>query len=206
VKLAAVWERGHGVARDATSFALLWAGTGLGLAVDFGGALYTGATGGAGEIGYMRLGLRPTGDGELPPTFDDVLGLAAVSALAVEQGLPPDPGAAVATARQDLARGMPFLCELARRVAGGLAPIVAVLDPPLVVLAGPTLVPGGQVLVELVSEELRAMSPFDSRLAISEVRGSPVLRGGLDAGLARLRGRLFGQDGSAGGGSSTAAP
>jgi len=206
VKLAAVWERGHGVARDATSFALLWAGTGLGLAVDFGGTLYTGATGGAGEIGYMRLGLRPAGDGSLPPTFDDVLGMVAVSALATEQGLPADPGAAVAAARQDLTHGMPFLSELARRVAGGLAPIVAVLDPPLVVLAGPTLVPGGQVLVQLVSEELRAMSPFDSRLAISEVQGSPVLQGGLDAGLARLRGRLFGQDGSTGAGTSQAAP
>ena len=61
VKLAAVWERGHGAARDADSFALLWIGTGVGLAVDIGGSLYTGATGGAGEIGYMRLGLRPIG-------------------------------------------------------------------------------------------------------------------------------------------------
>jgi predicted NBD/HSP70 family sugar kinase len=206
VKLAAVWERGHGVAREVASFALLWAGTGLGLAVDFGGTLYTGATGGAGEIGYMRLGLRPRGEGELPPTYDDVLGVKAVSTLASEHGLPVEPGAAVAAARQDLTHGMPFLSELARRLAGGLAPIVAVLDPPLVVLAGPTLVPGGQVLVELVSEELRAMSPFDSRLAVSEVRGSPVLQGGLDSGLARLRERLFGQGRAAGAGTSRAAP
>src|SRR4051794_29615470 len=206
VKLAAVWERGHGVAREVPSFALLWAGTGLGLAVDFGGTFYTGATGGAGEIGYMRLGLRPRGEGELPPTYDDVLGVKAVSALATEHGLPVEPGAAVAAARQDLTHGMPFLSELARRLAGGVAPIVAVLDPPLVVLAGPTLVPGGQVLVELVGEELRAMSPFDSRLAVSEVRGSPVLQGGLDSGLARLRGRLFEQGRSAGSGTSQAAP
>jgi predicted NBD/HSP70 family sugar kinase len=90
---------------------------------------------------------------------------------------------------------MPFLSELARRLAGGLAPIVAVLDPPLVVLAGPTCVPGGEVLVQLVSEELRAMSPFNTRLAVSEVQGSPVLQGGLDAGLARLRTRLFADGG-----------
>jgi predicted NBD/HSP70 family sugar kinase len=195
VKLAAVWERGRGAARDATSFALLWAGTGLGMALDINGAVYTGATGGAGEIGYMRLGVRPAGGGDLPPTFDDLLGGRAVARLAQEHGLPPDPGAAVAAARADLSRGMPFLSELARRLAGGLAPIVAVLDPPLVVLAGPTCVPGGEVLVQLVGEELRAVSPFGTRLAVSEVQGSPVLQGGLDAGLARLRARLFAEGG-----------
>jgi hypothetical protein len=46
-----------------------------------------------------------------------------------------------------------------------------------------------------VSEELRAMSPFETRLAVSEVHGSPVLQGGLDAGLARLRARLFADGG-----------
>lgn len=196
VKLAATWERAHGAARDVPSFALLWAGTGLGLAIDFGGSLYTGATGGAGEIGYMRLGRRPARGGALPPTFHDLVGIEAVTALALEHGLPDEPGAAVAAAREDLSRGMPFLSELARRLADGLGPIVAVLDPPLVVLAGPTCVPGGEVLVQLVGEELRATSPFDTRLAVSEVQGSPVLEGGLDFGLARVRDRLFGEPGS----------
>jgi predicted NBD/HSP70 family sugar kinase len=196
VTLAAVWERGHGAGRDAPSFALLWAGTGLGLALDLGGSVYTGATGGAGEIGYMRLGLRPTGGGDdLPPTFHDLVGAEAVQALADEHGLPPSPSAAVTEARRDLGRGMPFLAELARRLAGGLAPIVAVLDPPLVVLAGPTCSPGGEVLVQLVSEELRAMSPYHTRLVASECDGSPVLQGGLDAGLTRLRARLFADGG-----------
>jgi predicted NBD/HSP70 family sugar kinase len=195
VKLAAVWERGHGAAREVPAFALLWAGTGLGLAVDFNGTIYTGATGGAGEIGYMRLGLRSAEDGTLPATFHDLIGVEAVEALARQHGLPASPAVAVATARADLTRGMPFLSELARRLAGGLAPIVAVLDPPLVVLAGPTCVPGGEVLVQLVSEELRRMSPFNTRLAVSQVQGSPVLQGGIDAGLARLRTRLFADGG-----------
>ena len=197
VKLAAVWERGQGAAQEVPSFALLWAGTGLGLAIDLGGTLHTGATGSAGEIGYMRLGLRPTDDGALPATFHDLVGIEAVAALAREHDLPTAPGAAVAAARQDLARGMPFLSELARRLAGGLAPIVAVLDPPLVVLAGPTCAPGGEVLVQLVQEELRAISPFTTRLAVSQAHGSAVLQGGLDAGLTRLRERLFADGGRA---------
>ena len=139
--------------------------------------------------------MKPTDSGPLPPTFHALVGVEAVEALAREHGLPPAPAAAVAAARQDLSRGMPFLAELARRLAGGLAPIVAVLDPPLVVLAGPTLAPGGEVLVQLVREELRAMSPFDTRLAVSEVDGSPVLQGGLDAALAAVRTRLFAEGG-----------
>src|SRR4051812_11550224 len=89
VTLAAVWERGHGAGRDAASFALLWAGTGLGLSLDLGGSVYTGATGGAGEIGYMRLGLRPTGGGELPPTFPDLVGGEAGAAPAGRHRVPP---------------------------------------------------------------------------------------------------------------------
>jgi predicted NBD/HSP70 family sugar kinase len=139
----------------------------------------------------MRLGLRPPEGGELPPMFHDLVGVEAVAALAREHGLPPEAGAAVAAARQDLVRGMPFLSELARRLAGGLAPIVAVLDPPLVVLAGPTCAAGGEVLVQQVGEELRTMSPFRTRLAVSEAVGSPVLEGGLEAALDRLRTALF---------------
>jgi predicted NBD/HSP70 family sugar kinase len=138
----------------------------------------------------MRLGLRPRA-GELPPTFHDLLGPEALTALAAEHDLPPDPTAAVAAARRDLARGMAFLSEVARRLAGGLAPIVAVLDPPLVVLAGPTCVPAGELLVQLVSEELRAVSPFQPRLTVSAAGGDAVLRGALDIGLLRVRSRLF---------------
>jgi predicted NBD/HSP70 family sugar kinase len=190
VKLAAVWERRHGAAQDVASFALFWAGTGLGLAVDLGGTVYAGATGGAGEVGYMRLGMRPA-TGELAPTFDDLVGRDAMRALAAEHGLPSEPGEAVAAARRDLTRGMAFLSELARRLAGGLLPVVAVLDPPLLVLAGPTCVPGGELLVQLVSDELRAVSPFRPRLAVSAAQGDAVLHGALDVGLARLRNRLF---------------
>lgn len=191
VKLAAIWERRHGAGRGASSFALVWVGTGLGLAADHGGVILTGANGAAGEIGYMRLGLRPSRGKALPPTFHDLVGPTAVEALARQYSLPHNPREAVAAARQDLNRGIPFLVEFARRLASALAPIIAVLDPELVVLAGPTCVPGGEVLVQLVTEELRTTSPFETRVAVSEADGSPVIHGALDAGLARLRAGLF---------------
>jgi hypothetical protein len=59
--------------------------------------------------------------------------------------------------------------------------------------------------VQLVREELRVISPFDTRLATSEVQASPVLQGGLEAGLVQLRGRLFGDGARTTGGRRQAA-
>ena len=191
VNLAAVWERRHGAARDVGAFVLLWVGEGLGLSIDLGGTLYAGATGGAGEIGYMPLGLAAAG-GTPPPTFEDLAGAPAVTAIARAHGFDGSASEAVAAARADLSRGLPVLSELARRLAGGLAPIVAVLDPPLVVLAGSTSVAGGEDLARLVSHELRAVSPFDTPIALTRATGSPVLQGALDSALDRVRASVLG--------------
>src|SRR5581483_11760205 len=103
----------------------LWFGDGLGLAIDLGGTLLRGASGGAGEIGYMPLVVPPSTD------LHDVVGGQAVLALARRYGIEADsPGEAV------LKAGTEMLAELAERIAVGLAVVVAVLDPALVVLAG----------------------------------------------------------------------
>src|SRR5256886_3826134 len=60
VNLAAVAERRRGVAGAADSFALLWFGEGLGLAIDLGGTLLRGASGGA-------RGIRDMPPGPFPP-------------------------------------------------------------------------------------------------------------------------------------------
>ncbi len=59
VNLAAIAERRYGGLADIGSFALLWVSDGLGLAIDLGGELHRGATGGAGEIGYMPVPAPP---------------------------------------------------------------------------------------------------------------------------------------------------
>ena len=55
VNLAAVAERRHGHGAAAHTFALMWLGEGLGLAIDLDGVILRGARGGAGEIGYMPV-------------------------------------------------------------------------------------------------------------------------------------------------------
>jgi predicted NBD/HSP70 family sugar kinase len=183
--LAAVGERTRGCSRDVDTFALLWVGEGLGLAVHFGGGLYEGATGGAGEVGYIPVGGRSV-------TFQDSVGASAVLELARRHGLVGATAeAVVASAVEDPSR-RPFLKELAGRLATGVATIAAVLDPPLLVLGGTTCQAGGELLVTLTSEELADMSPFRTRLAVSAVEGSPVLAGAQDVAVAHGRQQVFG--------------
>jgi predicted NBD/HSP70 family sugar kinase len=184
--LAAVGERTRGCAGGVDTFALLWVAEGLGLAVHFGGGLYEGATGGAGEVGYIPVGGRSL-------TFQDSVGASAVLELARRHSLVgATADSVVARAVREPAR-QPFLNELAERLATGVATIVAVLDPPLLVLGGATCLAGGESLVELTSRKLAEMSPFRTHLALSAVEGSPVLAGAQDLAVAHGRQDVFGR-------------
>jgi predicted NBD/HSP70 family sugar kinase len=125
--------------------------------------------------------------------FHEMVGPTAVLDLAARHRLPgEDAAAAVAAGVAAGRKGRSFLDELARRLATGLAPIVAVLDPPLVVLAGPTCVAGGDLLVELASHHLRDSSPFRTPLTLTGVPDNPVLSGAVTTAAERARVDLFG--------------
>jgi predicted NBD/HSP70 family sugar kinase len=184
VNLAAVAERRRGVASGAESFALLWFGEGLGLAIDLGGRLLRGASGGAGEIGYLPLVVPPSPD--LRPDLHDVVGGRAVLALAKEYGIDAaTPGEAVRQA------GTAMLAALAERIAVGLAVVVAVLDPALVVLAGEVGQAGGTALRDAVLTAARGTGPINPEIAVTGLADDAVLLGALDAALAEVRADLI---------------
>jgi predicted NBD/HSP70 family sugar kinase len=184
VNLAAVAERRRGVAGGAESFALLWFGEGLGLAIDLGGTLLRGASGGAGEIGYLPLVVPPSPD--LRPDLHDVVGGRAVLALAKEYGIDAaTPGEAV------LQAGTAMLAALAERIAVGLAVVVAVLDPALVVLAGEVGQAGGTALRDAVLAAACGTGPMNSEIAVTGIADDAVLLGALDAALAEVRADLI---------------
>jgi predicted NBD/HSP70 family sugar kinase len=191
VNLAAVAERRHGVARSADSFAVLWVSAGLGLAIDLGGRLHRGATGGAGEIGYMPV----LGGGPDKPakSFQNMVGAPAVRALAREHGVIAR--TAVQAVEKACAANDPestaFIDELALRLASGLAVITAVLDPDLVVLSGDTCAAGGQKLARRVQRALRRVSKLRPALLVSGVPGNPALAGALELSLNNARDELF---------------
>ncbi|MGA7690598.1 MAG: ROK family transcriptional regulator, partial [Jiangellales bacterium] len=131
VNLAATAENRLGAAVDESDFVLVWIGAGVGLAVTVNGRLHSGATGAAGEIGYLPVPGVPLPervDQISQGAFQQLVGAPALAVLAYQHGLDVDPrrdAAAVATAVAHAAGGGHdvFLHELARRVALGVASV-----------------------------------------------------------------------------------
>jgi predicted NBD/HSP70 family sugar kinase len=201
VNLAAVAEQAVGAAaHGARDFVVLWIAEGIGAAVVIDGRLHRGATGGAGEVGYMPVPgapvVRSIGRGTTGG-FQALAGAPAVLKLARQHGFTgADAQGAVARAAAAVAQPGPaavqqaagrLLAELADRLATGLAPIVAVLDPELIVLTGAIPRAGADPLRELVAEALHGMAIPRPRLVASAVADNPVLAGAIHAALAATR-------------------
>jgi predicted NBD/HSP70 family sugar kinase len=84
-----------------------------------------------------------------------------------------------------------MLAELAERIAVGLLAVVAVLDPPLVVLAGEVGQVGGVALRDAVSTAIRGVAPLETEIATTGLTDDPVLLGALDAAQAEVREELI---------------
>ncbi|MFD8302942.1 ROK family protein [Streptomyces sp. NPDC059690] len=203
VNLAAVAEQRLGAARGHEDFVLLWNEGGLGAALVLGGRLHRGWTGGAGEVGFLpvpgvplvRQVTRANSGG-----YQELAGSQAVPRLARELGIDAIPsgpyaGAAAAlverAATEDTGPYRLLLETYATRLATGLASLVSVLDPELVVLSGASLTAGGEVLRALVQAELEELAAARPRLVVGDVREHPVLRGALESALATTRDEVF---------------
>ncbi|WP_299542377.1 ROK family transcriptional regulator [uncultured Streptomyces sp.] len=215
--LAAVAEHRAGAARDRDTFVLFWLGHSVGAALMLDGRLRRGASGGAGEIGFMPV---PGTSG--PPSavncdggFHSLVGSGAVLALARAHGAPGTDGqsagagqpgaggrpgggeqgpAAAERVRAALAGGAdgePFLHALADRIALGAAAVVTVLDPGCLVLAGEIGHAGGAVLADLVEERLARMTPLRTEVRAGALGGAAVLRGALLSAREAAQDALF---------------
>ncbi|MEU1881689.1 ROK family transcriptional regulator [Streptosporangium sp. NPDC020072] len=202
VNLVAQAEQAHGAARGHRDFVLLWADEGLGSALVLGGRLHRGATGGAGEVGYMPAPGAPTAreSGRYANHgYQALTGGPAVLRILRSYGVP---GAtfrlavsnAVLAAEGGGARAgdaRAGLREVASRLAVGLASITSVVDPELIVLTGGTFMAGGETLRGLVERELHTLTIPRPPLLLSAVEGNPVLTGALDLALAATREEVF---------------
>jgi predicted NBD/HSP70 family sugar kinase len=195
VNLAAVAELGSGRARGVDDFVLLWVDEGLGAAVVIGGRLYGGATGGAGEIGFLPLPgmplVRDVRRGNAG-AFQELAGAPAVLALARSLGLrAASAPAAVRAAASTPGAGDELLATLGQRLAVGIAAFVAVLDPALVLLSGAVALAGGDRLRSAVTDELGSLAAGQPRVELADVRDGPVLTGALHTALAAARDDVF---------------
>jgi predicted NBD/HSP70 family sugar kinase len=187
VNLAAIAERAVGATREAASFALLWIGDGLGVSVDLGGTVHRGASGGAGEIGYLSAPRDAAAIAPDATDLTDLIGGDAVSAILRSHGAT---GASLSELLVGLESNRAALAELAPRVAIGVLPVLAVLDPDVVVLGGPTGTAGGAALAALVEEQVLILSRWKPAVVTTGVGQHPVLAGARELLLGEIRARL----------------
>ncbi|WP_328431484.1 MULTISPECIES: ROK family transcriptional regulator [unclassified Streptomyces] len=209
VNLAAVAEQRLGAARGHEDFVLLWNEGGLGAALVLGGRLHRGWTGGAGEVGFLPVPGAPLVRQVTKANsggYQELAGSQAIPKLARRLGIeeiPTGPYAEVAAtlvaraaeaheAHESGAEPHRQLLETyATHLATGLASLVSVLDPELVVLSGSSLTVGGEVLRALVQAELEELAASRPRLVVGDVREHPVLRGALESALVATRDEVF---------------
>lgn len=203
VNLVALAERAHGAARAHRNFVLLWAADGLGMALFLNGELYRGFTGGAGEIGYIPVPGAPIPQVSDRPAnygFHALAGGPAVLKLLRQHGFRgATPTAAMkaasrawdAPATETAQRAHDAFSELASRIALGLAGVVGVIDPEVVILAGSVLSIGAEPLRALIQERLHTMTIPTPPVLLSALQGNPVLSGAINRAVHDARDDLF---------------
>ncbi|WP_333736272.1 ROK family protein [Streptomyces sp. IBSBF 2806] len=185
--LAAFGEYTYGVGAGSRLFAYIMIGTGLGMGVVSEGRVFTGAHGGAGEIGFLPW----PGQQRLRTLEDAVSGVAVVES-ARRFGMT---GQLTAKAVFDSARqGNPAAVKAveleSERIAHTVAAAAAVLDPDLVVLGGGV---GHSVdlLLRPVRENLRALTPLRPKIVPGRLGEDAVLLGAVATALGTARDVVF---------------
>ncbi|MGC4946307.1 ROK family protein [Streptomyces sp. DT224] len=208
VNLVAVAEQRRGAARGHDDFVLLWNEEGLGAALVINGRLHRGFTGGAGEVGFLPVPGAPLVRQVTKANaggFQELAGAQVLARLARELGIEDAPGSGthheiaaelVGRAAEAVERGeggpyATLLDRFATGLATGLASLVAVLDPEIVVLSGALFSRGGEQLRSRVAAELAELAASRPRLLAGDVTHRPVLRGALESALATTRDEVF---------------
>ncbi|MFC9628401.1 ROK family protein [Streptomyces mirabilis] len=182
--LAALGEYTYGVGAGSRLFAYILIGTGLGMGVVSEGRLFTGARGGAGEIGFLPWpGLQK---------LEDAVSGEAVVEAARQFGMT---GQLTAKAVFDAARAGDSAAVRAvrlegERIAYTVAAAAAVLDPDLVVLGGGV---GHSIdlLLRPVRETLRTLTPLRPKIVPSRLGEDAVLLGAVATALGTARDVVF---------------
>ncbi|MQY07911.1 ROK family transcriptional regulator [Actinomadura macrotermitis] len=207
VNLAALAELAAGQAAGVRDFVLLWVFAGVGMGIVLDGVLHRGATGGAGEIGYMPAadaplvrGVRRGGTGPVQSLTGGPAVLRLLRAhgfrghdatVALRRAVAALDGGAGPQAAERAEQARAALTELATRLAATLATVVAVLDPGMIVLSGDVLRAGGEPLRDLVEEQLHTLTVPRPTVRLGSVEGNPILAGALQLALRDVREEVF---------------
>jgi glucokinase len=165
--LAILAEHRYGAARGTGEAVMLTIGTGIGGGIVSGGRLVRGARGSAGEPGHMTI------DAGGPPCPGDCPGRGCLEAYVSGPALAAAAGMASAAAVVEAARGgdataVEALQRVGEKLGAGIASLLNLLDPEVVVIGGGMGSDAGALLLEpaeRVARE-RALEPAASAARI----------------------------------------
>ncbi|HEY1368949.1 MAG TPA: ROK family transcriptional regulator [Gaiellaceae bacterium] len=210
VRLSVLAERWRGSAQGIDEAIYVQVGVGIGAGILIGGELYRGATGAAGEVGYLPFGAdEPSGEGLGP--FEHAAGGHAYARLgqaaarrsdgaALRELAGGDPDAVDAEAVFGAAsRGDPAAAaiveELVGRLARGIAAAVVVLNPATVIVGG-GISRAGATLLEPLERALGSLVPVAPRLEVSSLGDEAVALGAVRLAVQEAEERMFAFEGA----------
>jgi predicted NBD/HSP70 family sugar kinase len=199
--LAALGEYTYGAAREARHLAYVMIGTGVGLGLLLDGQVYRGATGAAGEIGYLPLAAaqpplagstRPQRGAPRRGLLEEALAADAVVGYAKDCGMPGSPTAEeiFAAARTGDVAARRAISTEAAWLAHLLAGICAFLDPEVIIMGGGI----GQNLDLLepdIATALTQLTPLRPTVVVGELGPEAIIRGAIAAGIRQARQNVF---------------
>ncbi|MFF7246965.1 ROK family protein [Embleya sp. NPDC008237] len=198
--LAALGEYHSGAGVGCPLFVYVTVGTGLGMGIVADGRLFPGASGAAGEIGFLPLSPRPSdrvGHGASAPVPRRGMLEDAVSADAVVRGAralgmtgPLTAKGVFDAARRGVEPAAGAVRHEAQRLAHVVAAVTAVLDPELVVLGG-GIGANADLLMGPMTAALHELTPLRPRVAASSLGEEAVLSGAVATAVSTARERVF---------------
>ncbi|KPJ66640.1 hypothetical protein AMJ44_08095 [candidate division WOR-1 bacterium DG_54_3] len=173
-------EAWKGAAKGYNNVILIGIGTGIGAGILINGRLYRGANGSAGEIGFLYVDKNMTfSSSKLFGQFEYLASNSALKRVLMEKGI---------QASQDLRDIIKneaiksSIFEIIDSFAYGVANLIAVLNPELVVIKGDLFYEDGSFFSYLKSK-IGTLIPFKTRLVKSLLREKDVTYGAVDCAL-----------------------
>jgi len=195
--LTAVGEWERGAAQGVNVFACITIGTGVGMGLMVNGEVFSGATGAAGEIGYLPYGQLRAADqpGAEPPArghLEEATAAQSVVRGARELGLGSAKSAreVFRLARDGDELAVRAVEAEADRLAYTVASVAAVVDPELVVLGG-GMGTNADLLLEPINRAMHAFTPLVPKIVQGELGEDAVLAGAISVGLRTAEGLVF---------------
>jgi predicted NBD/HSP70 family sugar kinase len=205
VHLSLLAERWQGAAQGDDDVLYVQIGVGIGGGILINGKIYSGATGAAGEIGYLPVA-DPDGTPHDMGAFEEAAGARAFARLGRKAAEAHPESALRSLSRGDLdtidaktvfeaaaggdTAALRVLDKLFARLARGIAAAIVVLNPSMVIVGG-GVSRAGQHLLEPLQGRIRQLVPVLPRIALSTLGDEAVALGGVRLALNTVEERLF---------------